>query len=81
MVGSVAMEKANKSVIENLKLCAEQGWKCNFKFKNGELFDGAYITGTDWNAQVVRVERVNERTLPPRLIELVEVESVEVLWS
>lgn len=70
----------NKDVLENAKLCAEQGWKGTFHLKNGEVIEQAFITGTNWEEGVVSVERVGERHLPPKIIHLKDVDSIEVGW-
>ena len=74
-------QQPKRDVIENTKLCAEQGWKATFRLFSGETIEKAYITGTDWNLQVVSLERVGERHLPPRILRLNEVMSVEVGWN
>ena len=77
----MSLLKPPREVIENAKLCAEQGWKGTFRLKSGENVEGAYITGTNWEAGVISVERVGERNLPPKIINLVDVSSVEVVWT
>jgi hypothetical protein len=77
----MSVSKAKRDVIENTKLCAEQGWKGTFRLLSGEVVEKAYITGTDWQAEAISVEKVGERNLPPRIIFLHEVESVEVGWN
>jgi len=73
--------KVNHDVIENTRLCAEQGWKASFRLKTGEAIEGAYITGTDWEKGAVALEKVGERHLPARILFLYEVEKVEVGWT
>ena len=73
--------KAKRDVIENTKLCAEQGWKATFRLHDGEVIEKAYITGTDWNLEAVSLEKVGERNLPPRILFLKDVAQVEVGWN
>lgn len=77
----MSVNKAKRDVIENTKLCAEQGWKGNFRLTSGEMIERAYITGTDWEREAVSLERVGERHLPPRIIHLNEVDGVEIIWA
>ena len=76
----MSVNKAKEDVIGNAKLCAEQGWKGTFRLLSGEVIEKAYITGTDWEKEAIALERVGDRHLPPRIIYLSEVESVEVGW-
>jgi hypothetical protein len=73
--------KATRDVIENTRLCAEQGWKASFHLSSGEVIEKAYITGTDWEKQAVSLEKVGERHLPPRIVFLNSVVRVEVGWA
>lgn len=73
--------KAKRDVIENTKLCAEQGWKATFRLLSGEVIEKAYITGTDWKLEAISVEKVGERHLPARILYLKDVDNVEVGWS
>ncbi len=73
--------KVKHDVIENTRLCAEQGWKATFRLTTGEAIEGAYITGTDWEKGAVALEKVGERHLPARILFLAEVDSVEVGWA
>lgn len=73
--------KAKRDVIENTKLCAEQGWKATFRLLSGEVIEKAYITGTDWNEEAISIEKVGERHLAPRILYLKDVDQVEVGWS
>jgi len=77
------MEKTSaiRDVIENTKLCADQGWKATFHLSTGEVIDKAYITGTDWRAEAISVEKVGERHLPARILFLRDVVRVEVGWN
>jgi hypothetical protein len=77
----MSVNKAKRDVIENTKLCAEQGWKATFRLSSGEVIEKAYITGTDWDAEAVKVEKIGERHLPPRIIFLRDVDAVEVGWT
>lgn len=77
----MSLSKAKRDVIENAKLCAEQGWKGTFHLTSGEVIDKAYITGTNWTEEVVSLEKVGERHLPPRIISLRDVETIEVGWT
>jgi hypothetical protein len=77
----MSLSKSKRDVIENTKLCVEQGWKGTFRLLSGEKVEGAYVTGTNWDVEAISVERVGERHLPPRIIYLNEVESVEVNWT
>jgi hypothetical protein len=74
-------EKAKRDVVESSRLCAEQGWKGTFRLISGEVIEGAYITGTDWVKEFVALERVGERHLPARLLDLRDVASVEPNWG
>jgi hypothetical protein len=73
--------KAKRDVVENTKLCAEQGWKATFRLKDGEVIEKAYITGTDWKLEAVSLEKVGERHLPARILYLRDVDQVEVGWN
>lgn len=73
--------KAKRDVIENTRLCADQGWKATFHLISGEIIEGAFITGTDWEKEAVSLEKVGERHLPPRILYLTEVNRVEVGWK
>jgi len=73
--------KAPRDVIENAKLCAEQGWRGTFHLKTGEVISKAYITGTNWELEVVSIEKVGERHLEPQLIHLKDVMRIEVGWG
>ena len=77
----MSVNKAKRDVIENTKLCADQGWKGTFRLSSGEIVEKAYITGTNWDLEVIKIEKVGERHLPPRIIHLCDVESVEVGWT
>jgi hypothetical protein len=72
---------AKIDVVENAKLCVDHAWKASFHFISGEVVEGAHITGTNWDLGYVQVEKIGERHLPPRLIDLSEVHRVEVIWS
>ena len=67
-------------VLENAKLCAEQGWKGTFYLISGEVIEKAFITGTNWEVGAVSLERVGERHLPPRIVFLKDVDRIEVGW-
>ena len=67
-------------VIDTAILCAERGWKATFTLTNGEVIKTVFITGTDWEQKFVSVERVGERHLSPRLIDLREVKQIEPHW-
>jgi hypothetical protein len=71
----------NQTVLENAQLAADQGWKAAFHYIDGRTFLGGLITAADWDAKVVKVERVGERHLQPTLIFLKDIEKVEVDWS
>ena len=73
-------QKVPSEIIENAKLCAEQGWKGTFHLKSGEVISQAFITGTNWELNVVSVEKIGERHLEPRIVYLVEVDRIEVGW-
>lgn len=77
----MSLNKNHRIVIENAKLCAEQGWRGTFHFNTGEVFEGAYITGTNWDEEVVALERIGERHLPRRIVNLKDVQSIDVIWS
>jgi hypothetical protein len=77
----MSLNKEERAVIENAKLCAEQGWKGTFHLHSGETIEGAYITGTNWDLNVVSLEKVGERNLPARLVYLKDVASIDVSWS
>lgn len=70
-----------KNVIENAKLCADRGWKASFHMMSGDVVEKAYITGTNWEQNVVSVEKVGERHLEPKIIYLKDVQSIEIGWS
>jgi hypothetical protein len=74
-------ESAKRDVIEGAKLCAEQGWKGTYRLISGEVIEGAYVTGTDWDKQFIALEKVGERHLPATLLDLRDVASVEPSWS
>lgn len=76
-------DKKNKDrdVLENAKLCAEQGWKGNFRLFTGEVIEAAFITGTNWDKGFISIERVGERDKPPRILNLKDIESIEVGWN
>jgi hypothetical protein len=80
-VHNMSLNKEERAVIENAKLCAERGWKGTFHLRSGETIEGAYITGTNWDLSVVSVERVGERHMPARIIYLKDVASIEVGWT
>ena len=67
-------------VVEQTKLCADRGWRATFRMKSGEIVEAAYITGTNWDVGVVSIEKIGERHLPPRLIKLEEVTTVDIVW-
>ena len=73
--------KANPDVVENAKLCAEQGWKGTFHLKSGEVISKAYITGTNWDLEAVSIEKIGERHVEPRVVYLKDVSRIEVGWS
>lgn len=74
------MVKPHRDVLENAKLCAEQGWKGTFHLMSGEVIEKAYITGTNWEKGVITLERIGERHLPPRLLQIADIEKIEIGW-
>ena len=74
-------KRKRRAVLENAKLCAEQGWKGTFYLLDGEIIEKAFITGTNWEQAVISLEKVGERHLPARIVHLKDVEKVEVGWS
>ncbi len=68
-------------VLEKAKLCAEQGWKANIRFKDGEDYRGAFITAADFENGAVQMERIGERHQEPRLVWLKDIESWTPDWS
>ena len=71
----------NLVVLDNVKLCAERGWKGSFHLHSGEVIESGFITGTNWEEGVISVERVGERHLPPRILFLKDVKHIEVGWE
>ncbi len=77
----MSLNKDERAVIENAKLCADQGWRGTFHLHDGSTIEKAYITGTNWDINVISVERVGERNLPPKVLYLTDVKSIEVGWT
>ncbi len=74
-------EGIEADILEKAQLCAEQGWKGNYHFKDGEIFSQAFITKIDVDNGFVMLERIGERDLKPRLVDLRDVKKLEPDWS
>lgn len=68
-------------ILEKAQLCAKQGWKGNYHFKDGEVFPQAFITKIDVENAFVVLERIGERHLKPRTVDLRTVEKLEPDWN
>lgn len=69
------------SVLQNVSLCVERGWRANFYFADGQTLLNAFITAEDLGAGAIVVERPGERHLKPRLIRLEELDRVDIIWG
>lgn len=77
----VKEREVDPSVAENVWLCAERGWRISFVLHSGETIEKAYITATDEKQGVCVIEKIGERDLPPRVLYLHDVKSVEPHWA
>lgn len=68
-------------VLDNAQLCVNQGWKGNYHFEDGEIFTQAFITKADMENGFVMLERVGERHLKPRLVDLRTIKKIEPDWG
>lgn len=70
----------DREVVENVKLCEEQGWIGTFYLTNGEVLSRVSVKSADWKAQAVCVEGESLGN-DSRVVYLSNVSRVEVGWN